>query len=164
MINHGLKSIFHADAIKFASKKIASESGDIRKMFQICKTAAEHVFLDLKSGDRKLPPDNPYGRGVVGIGDIQKAVKIMFNSVLYLAVSHATAYQALLYVALASLHRSMGRTSSGFTLDEVIVKMESVANSFGSPMYIPCPQHHMVLNMISPLGEVSSQKIMVTMF
>lgn len=149
------KSIFHADAIKFASKKIALESGDIRKMFQLCKSAAENVFFEIKSGKRKLESNAVSGKGVIGVTDIQNAAKQMFHTVLYLAVTHATAYQALLFVALASLHSSTGRKTVGFTLDEVIIKMESMANSFGNSRYLPPPQYNMVMSMLSPLGEVS---------
>mmetsp|Transcript_14228 Transcript_14228/g.26682 ORF Transcript_14228/g.26682 Transcript_14228/m.26682 type:complete len:776 (-) Transcript_14228:2176-4503(-) len=147
------ESIFHPDAIKFASKKIASESGDIRKMIQLCKRAAENVFFEMKSGKRKLDSNAVSGKGVIGVSDIQNAAKQMFHTVLYSAITHATSYQALLFVALASLHRNTGRRSGGFTLDEVIIKMESMANSFGHPRYIPCPHYHMVMSMLSPLGE-----------
>jgi hypothetical protein len=140
--------------MKFASKKVASESGDIRKMFQLCKSAAENVFIEIKSGKRKLDSNAVSGKGVIGITDIQNAAKQMFHTVLYLAVTHATAYQALLFVALASLHRSTGRRSGGFTLEEVIIKMESMANAFGNSRYLPCPQYHMVMSMLSPLAEV----------
>jgi hypothetical protein len=81
----------------------------------------------------------------------------MFNSILHLAVSHATSYQALLFVALASLQRNTGRERGGFTIEEVVTKMESMANSLGSRKYIPCPQYHMVIGMLCPLGEVRLQ-------
>jgi|AntRauTorckE5430_2_1112549.scaffolds.fasta_scaffold01238_1 origin recognition complex subunit 1 len=81
----------------------------------------------------------------------------MFNSILHLAVSHATSYQALLFVALAALHRNTGRERGGFTLEEIVTKMESMANSLGSQKYIPCPQYHMLIGMLCPLGEVRFQ-------
>ena len=95
---------------------------------------------------------------MVGIGDVQTAAREMFNSILHLAVSHATSYQALLFIALASLQRNSGRERGGFTTAEVHTKMESMANSFGSRKYLPCPQYHMILGMLCPLGEVSSTK------
>jgi len=156
-INEG-KTIFHRDAIRFASRKIASESGDIRKVFQLCKSAAENVFNLLVSGKKTLPT-NSSCQGVIGVGDIQIAAKEMFNSILHLAVSHATSYQALLFVALASLQRNTGRERGGFAIEEVVTKMESMANSLGSRKYIPCPQYHMVIGMLCPLGEAGILKL-----
>jgi len=54
--------IFELDAIKFAAKKVAAISGDIRKAFQLCKVAAETVYSELESGKRELNP-----RGCISI-------------------------------------------------------------------------------------------------
>ena len=107
------------------------------------------------SGKRQLPTSGATGTKVIGVGDVQTAAREMFNSILHLAVSHATSYQALLFVSIAALQRNTGRETGGFTIDEVLTKMESMANSLGSQKYIPCPQYHMILGMLCPLGEVS---------
>ncbi len=107
------------------------------------------------SGKTQLPTSGAVGTKVIGVGDVQTAAREMFNSILHLAVSHATPYQALLFVSIAALQRNTGRETGGFTIDEVLMKMESMANSLGSRKYIPCPQYHVILGMLCPLGEVS---------
>jgi Cdc6-like AAA superfamily ATPase len=107
------------------------------------------------SGKKTLPTSGGFGTKVIGVGDVQNAAREMFNSILHFAVSHATSYQALLFVALAALQRNTGRERGGFTIEEVHTKMESMANSLGSQKYLPCPQYHMIIGMLCPLGEVS---------
>lgn len=125
-------------------------------MFQLCKSACDNVFNLLVSGERTLTSNGGMpGTKAIGVGDVQNAAKEMFNSILHLAVSHATSYQALLFIALAALQRNSGRERGGFTLREVHTKMMSMANSLGSPQYLPSPQYHMILGMLCPLGEVS---------
>ena len=153
----GTKTIFHPDAIRFAARKIASESGDIRKVFQLCKSAAENVFNQLTSGNKSMPNNNV--SKIVEVRDVQNAANQMFNSTLHLAVSHASSYQALLFIALAALQRYTGREVGGFLVEEVLTKMESMANSFGSRNYLPCPQYHMILAMMCPLGEAGLLKL-----
>ncbi len=119
---------------------------------------------EIVSGKRSLPASQPIGLKAIGVADVQNAAREMFNSILHLAVSHSTSYQALLLVALAALQRNTGREIGGFTVEEVHTKMGSMANSFGSKKYFPCPQYHMILGMLCPLGEVSVTDFIASTF
>jgi len=143
-------NIFHPDAIKFAARKISSESGDIRKVFHMCKAAAENVLNDLESGKRNLPRNQAH-LGIIGIHDVQKASQAMFHSMYRLSVSNASDFEVLLFISLASLKRVSGR--GGFNVKEVLTKMDSVASSFGDERYLPAPNCAELLRMLNRLGE-----------
>ncbi len=147
------KSIFHPDAIKFAARKISAESGDIRKVFHLCKAAAENVHNLITSGDRHLPVSSSQF-GIININDIQTASRKMFNSELYYGVTDATCMEALLFVSLASLKRQLARERGGFDVKEVVQKMEGVSSSFGDENYLPSPTCSELLRMLNRLGEV----------
>lgn len=140
--------VFEPDAIKFAAKKIAAISGDIRKAFQLCKAAAESVFSELENGKRK-----PSQKGYVSIKDVQKASREMFSTIIHKAVSFATAFEALLLVCVASLKRQSGRSEGGFNINDVMVKMEGVACALGDQRYLPVPSFGELLGILNRLGE-----------
>lgn len=146
-----MKTVFHPDAIKFAARKIASESGDIRKIFHLCKVTAESVYRDIQNGKRSLNDNTPYG--CVTVADIGKASRDMFNTVFSVAIRNSSCFEALLYVALASLRRQSGKENGVFTFIEVLTKMEGIASSFGSDKYLPAPSYSELLDMLSRLGE-----------
>eukprot|EP00562_Extubocellulus_spinifer_P014613 CAMPEP_0178562394 /NCGR_PEP_ID=MMETSP0697-20121206/12505_1 /TAXON_ID=265572 /ORGANISM="Extubocellulus spinifer, Strain CCMP396" /LENGTH=625 /DNA_ID=CAMNT_0020195731 /DNA_START=230 /DNA_END=2104 /DNA_ORIENTATION=+ len=100
-------SVFDQDALTFAARKTAVLSGDIRKAFQICKAAAETMLSKMEDETGSCAPSST-GRPtskVVRIPDIQRAARDMFNSIINLAVSSATSFEALLIVSLASLQK-----------------------------------------------------------
>jgi len=128
--NPGYK-VFEEDAIKFAARKTANLSGDIRKAFHMCKTAAEKVFEDYSSG--KIGTTQ-HSQPTVRISDVQKGSRDMFASIVHKAVSCSTAYEALLLISIGALQRTRDDTS--FTVKEILTKIESIANASGDPRYM----------------------------
>mmetsp|Transcript_16620 Transcript_16620/g.23590 ORF Transcript_16620/g.23590 Transcript_16620/m.23590 type:complete len:1299 (+) Transcript_16620:102-3998(+) len=150
LIESSDSSIFHPDAVTFAARKTARESGDIRKAFHLCKTAAETVFSDITSGRRRFESVTSH---LVGISDIQKASRDMFSTIIHKAVTHSTSFEALLFVALASLKRHSGREHDGFEAREILTKMRSVATASGEEQYLPPPTCSELLGLLNRLGE-----------
>jgi origin recognition complex subunit 1 len=142
-------SVFDEDAIKFAARKTANLSGDIRKAFHMCKVAAEIVYEDYNRGKRQLTNGS---RPVVKISDVQKGSRDMFTSIVHKAVSCSTSYEALLLISLGALKRT--RDDDGmFTVKEILMKVESVANSSGEARYMNARLSFAdVLGMINRLG------------
>uniref|UniRef100_A0A7S1YP31 BAH domain-containing protein n=1 Tax=Ditylum brightwellii TaxID=49249 RepID=A0A7S1YP31_9STRA len=143
--------IFENDAIEFAARKTAVNSGDIRRAFQMCKAAAERVMAEAEYG--KGFSQNSSSGPTVQISDIQKASRELFNPVIARAVSHATSLEALIIVSLASLQRQSGREMGGFDVDELISKMEGTARSLGDLQYLPPPSFAETLDILNRLGE-----------
>ena len=90
--------VFDEDAIKFAARKTANLSGDIRKAFRMCKNAAEAIYNDHNSSARGLtssaqPP-------LVRIQDIQRHSKDAYTAVLKRAIRGLAVHEALLMIAL----------------------------------------------------------------
>ena len=136
-------SVFDEDAIVFVSKKTASLSGDIRRAFQICRTAAEHVMREHKSGADPL----------VTIRDAVQVSRESFYSAKSQAITRCTAFEALLLVSLASLSKSTGREFGGFDMEDILVKMEALANGLGDPRYLPTPTLAEAMDIVSRLAE-----------
>lgn len=137
-------TVFDEDAIKFVSKKTASLSGDIRRAFQICRTAAEHVMREQSDS-----PKDP----IVTIRDAVKVSRESFYSAKSQAITRCTAFEALLLVTLASLSKSTGREFGGFDLEEVLVKMDALANGLGDLRYLPTPTLGECLGLVARLAE-----------
>ena len=133
---------------------MAAISGDIRKVFQLCKAAAENVYSELQNGSRNYPSSVLHQRGIITIKDIQKASREMFSTIIHKAVSSATAFEALLLVSIASLKRQSGRSEGGFVLRDILVKIEGVASAFGDENYLPIPTFGEMLGIVNRLGEV----------
>jgi len=146
--NPGYK-VFEEDAIKFAARKTGNLSGDIRKAFKMCKTAAENVFEDYNNGKRETTRNS---QPMVRISDVQKGSRDMHASILQLAVSCSTDYEALLLISLCALKRT--RKDDSFSVREVLTKIESVANTSGEARYMDA---HLsfddVLGMVNRLGN-----------
>ena len=142
-------SIFHEDSIKFACKKMAANSGDIRKAFHLCTTAAEMVYAELDSGKRSVPANL---EGIVSVPYIQKAGREASSQIVLQAVTHSTAYEALLLVSLASLKK---RGMRGIvSLEGLCTKMSSAAKSLGDPQYLPTPSKDDLLGLLQRMVEV----------
>jgi origin recognition complex subunit 1 len=154
-VNNRLKhfSVFEDDAILFAAKKTAALSGDIRRAFQICRSAAELVMAD-KTWDDESDVSADRTCRCVTISDVQKASRESFNMALLIAVSFVTPFQALLLVSLASLCRTTGREVGGFDVKDIMTKMEAVAGASGDNMYLPPPSFGETIRLLNELGEV----------
>eukprot|EP00522_Entomoneis_paludosa_P006133 CAMPEP_0172444436 /NCGR_PEP_ID=MMETSP1065-20121228/4482_1 /TAXON_ID=265537 /ORGANISM="Amphiprora paludosa, Strain CCMP125" /LENGTH=348 /DNA_ID=CAMNT_0013194969 /DNA_START=36 /DNA_END=1082 /DNA_ORIENTATION=+ len=137
--------VFQKDALIFASKKTSSQSGDLRKAFRICRLAAEYV-MDGHADLGFKPP-------TVGIKDVLKVSRESFHSAQSNAVTMCTAFEALLLVVLALLYRSTGREQGGFDTEEIVLKMDGIANAFGDEMYLPSPSLSETLDLLTHLGE-----------
>lgn len=145
------ESIFREDAIRFAAKKMAAQSGDIRKFFQLAKTALENLLSDVLLGnvcfDGKLLQ--------VCIDDVLKASREMFDTILSKAISCSTPLEALLYISLASMKQKSGREVGGFELKDVLIKMDGIASAFGDEAYLPSPTFQELVDMLNRLSEAS---------
>ena len=142
-------SVFDEDAIIFASRKTAALSGDLRKAFHICRAAAEMVMEEAdKSGPVQKNP-------IVRIKDVLKVSRESFNSAQSKAVSLSTSFEALLLVSIAALSKSTGREFGGFDVEEIMTKMEGMANASGDPEYQPAPNLPETLGILSRLGEAN---------
>ena len=135
--------VFQDEAISFAAKKTAAVSGDLRKAFHICRTAAETILNH--AGTQTKP--------TVTIKDVMKVTRESFNSVQSKMVANCTPYEALLLISLGSLMRSSGRESGGFDLEEIMTKMEAIANSYGNA-YLPAISLPQALGILSRLADV----------
>lgn len=99
-------------------------SGDIRKAFQICRSAAELVTQRFEDN---LVKDGGHATVLypkIRIGDVQKASLDSFNIALTAAVSFSAPFEALLLVSLAALSRATGREIGGFDIKDILGKME----------------------------------------
>lgn len=141
--------VFEEDAIKFAARKTANLSGDIRKAFHMCKVAAETVFEECNNGKRRVPEGS---RPVVRISDVQKGSRDMFTSIVLKAVSCSTDYEALLLISLGALKKD--RDDGSFPAKEILVKIESIANASGETRYMNARLSFAdILGMMNRLGD-----------
>ena len=133
---------------------MATDSGDIRKAFYLCKAAAEAVYAELDTNP--LSSISKSNGPWVKIGDVQRASREMFSTVLHKAVSHATRFEALLLVSLAHLKRDTAREKGGFVVDEILDRMRRLASSFAGlgACYSPPPCFEELLGMLNRFGEV----------
>ena len=145
--------VFDEDAIKFAARKTANLSGDIRKAFRMCKTAAEAVYNDHRSSERE-----PTGSAqpLVRIQDIQRHSKDAYTAVLKRAIKGLAVHEALLMIALGSLKKASGTVEIYFDQKDVLQKMRSMASASGERIY---SEFHIQLedvsNMVTNLAGVS---------
>lgn len=140
--------VFDDDAITFVSKKIAALSGDVRKAFKICRSAAENVLAQPPES-AAVPPKPPR----VYIKDVVKVCRDSFHSAQANGLALCSPYEALFLVALTSLSKWTGRERGGFDMEEVVVKMEAMSNSLGDRRYQPAPTLSEALHVASRLGE-----------
>jgi len=146
---------FEDDAILFAAKKTAALSGDIRKAFQICRSAAELVTQKFEDNTVIDKERGPFLYPRIRIGDVQKASMDSFNIALTAAVSFSTSYEVLLLVSLADLSRATGRDIGGFDIKDILAKMEALAAAAGDPQYLPPPSFGESIRILTRLGEMN---------
>ena len=151
--NQHCASIFHKDAILFAARKTAGISGDIRKAFHVCRVAVENTLLKFRDSE-DIPMISSVNLPLIKMSDVQHATRDMFNSRFVAAVQRSTPFEALIFVSLASLKRHFGN-ERGFSILELLEKMEGVAKSFGDQQYLPVPIFGELLEMLNRLVEVS---------
>ena len=139
--------VFDDDAIKFAAKKTSALSGDIRKAFRICKDAAELALSRVERGLHTATSP------IVQVKDTLQVSRESLNTAQTRSLSLGTPFEALLVVSLASLCKSTGRERGGFDVEEVITKMESIANATCESKYLPAPALDETLDILSRLSE-----------
>lgn len=149
------QTVFDQDAIVFVSKKTASLSGDIRRAFQICRTAAEHVVRENSSTTATTGARDQEDEAdpIVTIRDAVKVSRESFNSAKSQAITRCSSFESLLLVTLASLSKSTGREFGGFDMEEILVKMEALANGLGDTRYIPAPTLGEAMQVVCRLAE-----------
>lgn len=150
LVNQKMK-IFDKDAILLASKKTAGLSGDIRKVFKICRDAAKLVLRRWEESDS--PHDSSNSFPTVRIGDVQKASLQSLETALKVAVSFSSPFQALLLVSVASLKRATGREGN-FDIKDVMMKMEALSGASGQMQYSPPPSFARTMDLLTILAEV----------
>ena len=138
--------LFEDDAVIYAAKTTSVKSGDLRQAFHFCRAAAEKVLNENTSQSYSNGPSP-----VVRISDVLKVSRDSFHSSHIRAVSMCAPFEALILVAMVLLSRSTGR--SGFDIEEIVVKMESIANAFGETLYLPPPSLGETLDLLARLGE-----------
>jgi Cdc6-like AAA superfamily ATPase len=144
--------VFDEDAIVFASRKTAVLSGDVRKAFQTCRSAAEMVLARFKEGSKQNNTSQELP--LVRIPDVQRVSREASDSADTKAVALSTPFEALLIVTLASLGRCTGRERKGFDVEEILAKMESIAGALGEKQYTPAPSLPELLFLLNRLAEV----------
>jgi origin recognition complex subunit 1 len=145
---------------QFAARKIANFSGDIRKVFHMCKVAAEAVLEEYVSGKRQLPEGS---RPIVRIADVQRGSRDIFTSMVLKAVSCSTDYEALLLISLGALKR--GNDDSSFDIKDLLTKITSIANASGEQRYMNARLSFAdLLGMVNRLGDVSTATYVVRSF
>lgn len=149
-------NFFEDDAILFAAKKTAALSGDIRKAFQLCRSAAQLVTQRFEQKQEKTG-NLALSFPKIRIADVQKASLESFNMAMVTAVSFSSAYEVLLLVSLAALCRATGREVGGFDVKDILIKMEALANAAGDSQYIPPPSFGETIQLLTRLGEVSDE-------
>ena len=128
-------NVFDQDSILYAAKKTAALSGDIRKAFQICRSAAEMILLESEGTIDCPKNENP----IVRIKDVLKVSRESTNAAQPKSVGLCAPFQVLFLIALSALSRTTGREYGGFDVEEITAKMRSMADSLGDPMYLPPP-------------------------
>lgn len=141
-------NVFDEDAILFAAKKTAALSGDIRKAFQICRTAAEMILNDTQANatEGNICP-------MVRIKDVLKVSRESSNTAHSRFVASCTPFEVLLLISLASLAKSTGREFGRFDVEELTTKMGAIANASGNQLYLPAPDLSETLTILTRLGE-----------
>ncbi|GKY90273.1 hypothetical protein MPSEU_000001400 [Mayamaea pseudoterrestris] len=138
--------VFKQDCIDFAAKKTATMSGDIRKALTICRTAAESVLDEIESGK------NTQEKPQVVLKHLFSVTASAFNSPQAHRIHALADFEILVVVALASLSKSTGREQGGFDVEEVMTKMQAMANGMGDVRYTPSLSLMETLQVLSQLG------------
>lgn len=141
-------TVFTDEAILFAAKKTAALSGDIRKGFHICRTAADMVLNESHAKD-----ETTSFMPVVRIKDVLKVSKEASNTAHSRTVALCQHFEVLLLLSLTVLAKSTGREFGGFGVEEITAKMHFIANEFGNTGYTPAPNIMETLTILSRLGE-----------
>merc|ERR1719263_2782410 len=90
---------------------------------------------------------------MVRIRDLVTVTRESFNSGHSKAIAQCASFEALLLVSLHSLSRSTGREFGGFDVEELMTKMDAIANASGNPLYLPPPTLTETLGLLTRLGE-----------
>jgi len=151
--------VFDADALGLVSMKVASLSGDIRKAFQMCRLAAESVLEEVQ--ENHLENRNGVKPQAIVTGmHVQKVARDIFDSPMLHAIEMCSTFEALVFVALASLKKTMTERSGGgggiggFSIQELLQKMEGIASGVGDDKYLPCPTLDELIDMLHRLQEL----------
>jgi origin recognition complex subunit 1 len=128
------RDVFEIDAIRFAARKTANRTGDIRKAFNLCKVAAESVCQARIDAIRRGVVTSEEHRPIVSTKDVVRASNDAPSRIMIKAMKCSTDYQACLLIALGS--NLKGREDQGrVTYRDLRNKMVSLANSSGDERY-----------------------------
>jgi len=147
--------VFDEDAIKFASRKTGNLSGDIRKAFHMCKVAAQNALDDYASGRRRIVEGS---HPKVKISDVQRGSRDMYTSIIHKAISCSSSYEALVLIAIGALKKAkVGKDIVSLDVQEMLTKIESIANGSGEERYLSARLSlGDLLGILSRLGDVST--------
>ncbi|KAL7433937.1 hypothetical protein ACHAXM_003855 [Skeletonema potamos] len=151
--------VFDEDAIKFASRKTGNLSGDIRKAFHMCKVAAQNALDDYSTGRRRVVEGS---HPKVKISDVQRGSRDMYTSIIHKAISCSSSYEALVLIAIGALKKSkVGKDIVSLDVQEMLTKIESIANGSGEERYLSARLSlGDLLGILSRLGDVSTKDMM----
>ena len=105
--------VFQEDAVTFISKRIGSQSGDMRMALRLCQGAAQYT---LEQADHET----------VTVPDVLHAVRRAFQSPQAKAVALCAPGEVMLLIAIAGLVRSTGRVQLDF--EDILIKLDAVMN------------------------------------
>ncbi|KAL3838204.1 hypothetical protein ACJIZ3_022795 [Penstemon smallii] len=147
IISSRLKGIdaFDKLAIEFASRKVASVSGDARRALEICRRAAEHADYHAKSS--LLSRSDTAGKISIGMADVEAAIKEMLQAPHIQVIRSCS---KLSKIFLAAMVHELYKTGMGETSFE---KLAAVVMSFCSSNGETLPEYDTLLKVGCKLGE-----------
>ncbi|XP_075481211.1 origin of replication complex subunit 1-like [Primulina tabacum] len=145
IISSRLKGIyaFEEYAVEFASRKVAAVSGDARRALEICRRAAE--IADYRA--KNLPLSNSNTAVIVGMGDVEAAIKEMFQAPHIQVIRSCS---KLSKIFLAAMVHDLYKTGMGETTFE---KMAVTVSCFCSSNGELFPGYDTLLKVGCKLGE-----------
>ncbi|KZV33999.1 origin recognition complex subunit 1-like [Dorcoceras hygrometricum] len=134
---------FEEQAIEFASRKVAAVSGDARRALEICRRAAE--IADYRS--KSMPPSNSDTAVFVGMGDVEAAIKEMFQAPHIQVIRSCS---KLSKIFLAAMVHELYKTGMGETTFEKLAVTVSCFCSSNGELF---PGYDTLLKVGCKLGE-----------
>lgn len=90
-------NLFTKDAISFCSSKVASISGDIRRILNICKTAISNLMKKYKKGTNALKKQS----GLINIEDIRVASSELYDNKINKVIKGLKLYEKLAILGIS---------------------------------------------------------------
>ncbi|KAA0198594.1 putative Origin recognition complex subunit, partial [Fasciolopsis buskii] len=150
-----VSAVFHEKAIELAARKVAAVSGDVRRVLDICRRAAEIACSSSPSLRKTKSTKSVVNAESVSVGmeHINAALSEMFTTPKLTAIRACSLYEKLFLRALAAEFQA--RSSEEARLDRCIQQMCALCRLEG----VPCPTSSEVFAICSSLG---AHKLLLT--